>query len=80
MSTASYLAAQADAATRNTPPAAPTFDAAIAYFNPATGPMTGYYVGRCLHRVARSEWNAADFRVCERCDPAAYPLPVPPNL
>jgi hypothetical protein len=43
-------------------------------FDPGTGPMPGYYAGRCGHRVAISEWNAG-FRTCERCpddEPAGH--------
>lgn len=40
-------------------------------FDPGTGPIPGYYAGRCGHRVAIQEWRAG-FRTCERCpDPEA---------
>ena len=35
-------------------------------FDPGTGPMEGFYAGRCGHRVAITEWWAG-FRHCERC-------------
>lgn len=57
-------------------PAPPSADAEVTFHHPAFGHMPGYYVGRCGHRVAGSEWRAG-FRVCERCDPADHPDPVP---
>jgi hypothetical protein len=40
-------------------------------FDPGTGPMPGYVVGYCGHRVAVSEWQAG-FRTCERCPDDGY--------
>lgn len=43
-----------------------SFALAERFVHPELGPMPGYFVGRCGHRVAQQEWRAG-FRVCERC-------------
>lgn len=49
-------------------PYAPGNDIAVPFVNPDLPAelAAGFVVGRCGHRVARSEWMAG-FRVCERC-------------
>lgn len=42
------------------------FTLAEQFVHPELGPMPGYFVGRCGHRVAETEWRAG-FRICERC-------------
>jgi hypothetical protein len=35
----------------------------------------GYVVGKCEHRVAKSEWRAG-FRTCERCPEPSHEVPA----
>lgn len=47
----------------------------VPYVGPLHGPMDGYVVGLCGHRVAGTEWRAG-LRVCERCPSWSGPVTV----
>ncbi len=53
-------------------------DAGQPFFNAETGPIPGYVVGECGHRVAQSEWDAG-FRTCERCPSTPAGLDAQPD-